>query len=61
MRGVADLPVLIVAAGGPDELAAAVADLAGDLADALVEGVEDTGDGGGGAARCRWRTGRWRC
>ncbi len=46
VRGVADLPVLIVAAGGPDELTAAVADLAGDLADALVEGVEDTGDGG---------------
>jgi alpha-mannosidase len=46
VRGVADLPVLIVASAGPDELAAAVGALAQDLADAWVEGVEDAGDGG---------------
>jgi alpha-mannosidase len=44
VRGASDLPVLIVAGPGPGELAAAVAALAEDLADALVEGLEDTGD-----------------
>jgi alpha-mannosidase len=44
VRGASDLPVLIVAGPGPRELAAAVTDLAEDLADALVEGLEDTGD-----------------
>ena len=62
VRGAADLPVLIVAGGGPDELAAAV-------------GRPGRGpgrrSGGGGRGhrrrrraarrRCRWRTGRWRC
>jgi alpha-mannosidase len=42
VRGVSDLPVLIVASGGPDDLAAAVTALAEDLADALVEGLGDT-------------------
>ncbi|HEY6314373.1 MAG TPA: glycoside hydrolase family 38 C-terminal domain-containing protein [Streptosporangiaceae bacterium] len=37
LRGAADLPVLIVAGAGPDELAAAVAALARDLADAVVD------------------------
>jgi alpha-mannosidase len=44
VRGASDLPVLIVAGTGPGELAAAVTALAEDLADALVEGFEDTGD-----------------
>ena len=60
MRGASDLPVLIVAGAGPDELAAAVTALAEDLADALVEGLGDTGDAAA-ARRRRWRTGRWRC
>jgi hypothetical protein len=42
VRGTSDLPVLIVAGGGPGELAAAVTALAEDLADALVEGLGDT-------------------
>ena len=42
VRGTSDLPVLIVAGGGPVELAAAVTALAEDLADALVEGLGDT-------------------
>jgi hypothetical protein len=46
VRGVADLPVLVVAAGGPDKLAASVRDLAGDLGDAQVDGIEEMGDGG---------------
>ncbi len=46
VRGTADLPVLIVSSGGPHELAVAVTALAGDLADGLVEGAEDAGDGG---------------
>jgi alpha-mannosidase len=56
VRGPTDLPVLIVAGTGPAELAAAVADLAEDLADALVEadrpgqaGEDDLGPGGPGA------------
>ncbi len=44
VRGASDLPVLIVAGTGPGELAAVVTALAEDLADALVEGFEDTGD-----------------
>jgi alpha-mannosidase len=44
VRGAGDLPVLIVAGAGPDELAAAVAALAEDLADARV----DAGDVRGG-------------
>ena len=47
MRGTSDLPVLIVAAGGPGELAAAVAALAEDLADALVEGLPEAPGGVG--------------
>jgi alpha-mannosidase len=46
LRGANDLPVLVVAGTGPGELAAAVADLSGDLADALIDAgdqVEDTG------------------
>ena len=46
VRGTSDLPVLIVAGGGPGELAAAVTALAEDLADALVEGLGDTACGG---------------
>ena len=46
MRGVSDLPVLVVAGTGPSELAAAVIALAEDLADAVVEGLEDPGDAG---------------
>ncbi len=46
VRGASDLPVLIVAATGPDDLAAAVAALAEDLADAVVEGLEEADDGG---------------
>jgi alpha-mannosidase len=38
LRGAADLPVLIVAGAGPGELAAAVAGLAEDLADAAIDG-----------------------
>jgi alpha-mannosidase len=45
VRGASDLPVLIVASPGPQELSAAVTALAEDLADALVEGLEDTGEG----------------
>jgi len=44
VRGASDLPVLIVAGPQPGELAAAVTALAGDLADALVEGLVDPGD-----------------
>jgi Glycosyl hydrolases family 38 N-terminal domain/Alpha mannosidase middle domain/Glycosyl hydrolases family 38 C-terminal domain len=47
LRGAADLPVLIVAGTGPDDLAAAVAALAGDLADAVVDAGELGGDGPG--------------
>jgi len=46
LRGAADLPVLIVAGAGPDELAAAITALTDDLADALVEGLADGGDPG---------------
>jgi hypothetical protein len=42
VRGTSDLPVLIVAGGGPGGLAAAVTALAEDLADALVTGLGDT-------------------
>jgi alpha-mannosidase len=42
VRGTSDLPVLIVAGGGPGELTAAVTALAEDLADALVTGSGDT-------------------
>ena len=48
VRGADDLPVLIVAGAGPAELAAAVAALAGDLADAIVD-VGDLADVGSGA------------
>jgi alpha-mannosidase len=48
VRGAADLPVLVVAGAGPDELAGAVTALAEDMADALVEGLEDTDDPGDG-------------
>jgi alpha-mannosidase len=41
VRGASDLPVLIVTGTGPSELAAAVAALAEDLADAVVEGLEE--------------------
>ena len=44
VRGASDLPVLILAATGPDELTAAVTALAGDLADALVEGLDKVDD-----------------
>jgi alpha-mannosidase len=44
VRDASDLPVLIVAGPGPQELAAAVTALAEDLADALVEGLKDIGD-----------------
>ena len=50
VRGTSDLPVLIVAGTGPYELGAAVRALAEDLADALVEGFEDTGDAPAAAA-----------
>ena len=50
VRGAGDLPVLIVAGAGPGELAAAVAALAGDLADAVVDAGDaartDLGRGG---------------
>ena len=46
VRGASDLPVLIVAAAGPDELASAVTALAGDLSDALVEGLDEVDDDG---------------
>jgi len=46
VRGPSDLPVLIVAGAGPGGLAAAVTALAEDLADAVVEGVEDAGSAG---------------
>ena len=46
VRGASDLPVLIVAGPGPGELAAAVTALAGDLADAVVEGLSEVGDPG---------------
>jgi alpha-mannosidase len=49
VRGTSDLPVLIVAGGGPGELAAGVTALAEDLADALVEGFGDTGPAAGEA------------
>ena len=52
VRGAGDLPVLIVAAAGPGELAAAVTALARDLADAEVDAGDpaDTGsDAGSGA------------
>jgi alpha-mannosidase len=52
VRGPSDLPVLIVAGTGPAELAAAVAALAEDLADALIDASEagetDGGDPGSG-------------
>ena len=50
VRGVSDLPVLIVTGSGPGGLAAAVTALAEDLADALVEGLGDTGDAAPSAA-----------
>jgi alpha-mannosidase len=50
LRGAADLPVLIVAGDGPDELAAAVTALAEDLADAAVD-AGDLGSDGPGADR----------
>src|SRR6201986_4636590 len=37
LRGPADLPVLVVTGPGPDGLAAAISELAGDLADAEVD------------------------
>jgi len=45
VRATSDLPVLIVAAGGPGELTAAVTALAEDLADALVEGLPEAPGG----------------
>jgi alpha-mannosidase len=50
VRGVSDLPVLIVTGRGPGGLAASVTALAEDLADALVEGLGDTGDAASSAA-----------
>jgi alpha-mannosidase len=50
LRGAADLPALIVAGAGPDDLAAAVAALAEDLADAVVD-ADDLGGDGPGADR----------
>jgi alpha-mannosidase len=48
LRGATDLPVLIVAGTGPGELAAAVAALAGDLTDALIDaGDQVEGDDAG--------------
>jgi alpha-mannosidase len=44
LRGAADLPVLIVAGTGRDDLAAAVAALAEDLADAVVDARALSGD-----------------
>jgi alpha-mannosidase len=44
LRAPADLPVLIVAGTGPDELAAAVSALAEDLADAVVDADGLSGD-----------------
>ncbi|HJY61352.1 MAG TPA: glycoside hydrolase family 38 C-terminal domain-containing protein, partial [Streptosporangiaceae bacterium] len=54
VRGTSDLPVLIVAGGGPGELAAGVTALAEDLADALVEGFGDTGPAAGEAPLADW-------
>jgi len=45
LRGAADLPVLIVAGSGPDSLAEAVAALAEDLADAVVDASALDSDG----------------
>ncbi len=51
LRGATDLPVLIVAGTGPGELTAAVAALAEDLADALIDaGDAAQGDDAAGAA-----------
>jgi len=47
LRGANDLPVLIVAGRGPGELAAAVTGLAGDLADALIDGGDQVEDDDG--------------
>jgi alpha-mannosidase len=47
LRGANDLPVLVVAGTGPGELAAAVADLSGDLADALIDAGDQVEDAGG--------------
>jgi alpha-mannosidase len=44
LRGANDLPVLIVAGAGPGELAEAVTDLAGDLADALIDAGDQVED-----------------
>jgi alpha-mannosidase len=44
LRGVTDLPVLVVAGG---DLPAAIAGLAGDLADAVIEARDGAGPGGG--------------
>jgi alpha-mannosidase len=49
VRGASDLPVLIVAGTGPGELSAAVGALAGDLGDAVVDGLEDAEDAVGPA------------
>jgi alpha-mannosidase len=49
VRGVSDLPVLIVAGSRPGELAAAITALAEDLADALIEGLEDAAAAAGEA------------
>ena len=53
LRGAGDLPVLIVAGAGPDGLAAAVAALAADMADAVADAGEpvDGGPAGGLADR----------
>jgi alpha-mannosidase len=49
VRGVSDLPVLIVAGRGPGELEAAVTALVEDLADALIEGLGDAAAAAGEA------------
>ncbi|MBV9095883.1 MAG: hypothetical protein JO132_18770, partial [Streptosporangiaceae bacterium] len=59
VRAATDLPVLVVAGAGPGELAAAVAALAEDLADALVDGgdpVPADGAESSGAAALADRT-----
>ncbi len=56
LRGERALPVLVLAGRDDAELAAAVAELAADLADATVEIGPSRVDGGRD-----WRTCRWRC
>ncbi len=62
VRGAADLPILIVAGTGEDGLATAIAGLAEDLGDAVVEvPAADITNGARPAKRRRCPTGRSRC